>query len=126
MKTLRIKIATPPPTLNVMLRKHHMSRSRINNRIYTEVMAEVRSQVQKKDLPLFGGAPVRITGTRYSNSPLDPDNLIGSLKPVIDGLRHCGAILDDTENHVTIGKIRQIKLRGRVSKLVICIERLDP
>ena len=126
MKKLQITVSTAPPTLNAMLRKHHMSRSRINNRIYMEVLAEVRSQVQKKDLPLFGGEPVRITGTRYSRWPLDPDNLIGSLKPVIDGLRHCGAIPDDTSDHVTIGEIRQMRLRGRVSKLVICIESLEP
>ena len=126
MKALRITISTAPPTLNAMLRKHHMSRSRINNRIYLEVLAEVRSQVTHKELPLWGGAPVRITGTRYSRWPLDPDNLIGSLKPVIDGLRHCGAIMDDTSEQVTIGEIRQMRLPGRVSKLVIRIERIEP
>ena len=60
--------------------------------------------------------PVTITGTRYGKQPLDPDNLIGSLKPVIDALVSCNCLEDDTEKHVSIGEIKQKKLpKGEVS-----------
>ena len=44
---------------------------------------------------------------------LDPDNLIGSLKPVIDALVWSQVLIDDTEQYLAIGKIRQEKLKKR-------------
>ena len=124
METIRITIATPPPSLNAVLRMHHMKRVRLKHRIYWEVMGEVFSRVRKEGVPLFGGAPVKISGTRYAKLPLDPDNLIGSLKPVIDGLRHCGAILDDTADLVTFGEFKQLRVkRGELPRLELEIER---
>ena len=68
--------------------------------------------------------PVTLTGVRYGKQPLDEDNLVGSLKPVIDALRWCKVIKDDSPRFVSIGKIKQKKLpRGEVARLELIIER---
>lgn len=61
-------------------------------------------QSERNEAPALGGAVqgeansvqrvvVRFTG--YRVKPLDPDNFAGSVKDLLDGLRHAGILLGD-------------------------------
>ena len=39
---------------------------------------------------------------RRSKGVLDPDNLYGCVKPVIDGLRYAGVLVDDSSDHIKL------------------------
>ena len=86
--------------------------------------AQVRMLGVRNHRPIMD--KVTITGTRWGEQPLDPDNLIGSLKPVIDALVLCWVFEGDTEKHVSIGEIKQKKLpKGEVARLELTIERRE-
>ena len=128
---LTITISTPPPSLNVLLRMNHHQRTRLNRRIRLEVWGQLRQRRIIRPIPLFRRIvfpyPVTLTGVRYGKQPLDEDNLAGSLKPVIDALRWCKVITDDSPRFVSIGKIKQKLLpRGEVARLELIIERREP
>ena len=94
---------------------NHFKRNKLFNAIYWQVRAFAPpSQYQFT-------RRVLITAERFSSCTMDPDNLIGSLKPVIDGLRHCGVIEDDTEKHVRIGEIKQIKSKAGAACLFVYV-----
>ena len=110
---LTIKIMPPPPSPNKLMRMSYFKRHRIFLDIYWQVCGSLRYRQLS-----FSGR-VAITAERFSRRKLDPDNLIGSLKPVIDGLRHCGVIADDTDKYVRLGAIRQAGLNKGVAYLVV-------
>ena len=87
---------------------HYMERWRLSQRIQREVWAQVRQQRFKGTL-----YKALLTGTRYGPKTLDEDNLIGSLKPVIDALCWIQVIIDDTPDHLKIGEIKQIKIKPK-------------
>ena len=124
MKPLKITISTPPPSLNVLLRMHYHKRVKLKRRIRLEVWAQTRMQGIRGYRPIMD--KVTITGTLWGKQPLDPDNLIGSLKPVIDALVRGQVLIDDTEKHISIGEIKQKKLpKGEVARLELTIERRE-
>ena len=118
---IHITISTPPPSLNKLLRMHYLARGRLKRRIQKEVWFQVKHHRAKG----FKGTMRRalLSGTRYGPKPLDEDNLIGSLKPVIDALCWSHVISDDTPDHLKIGEIKQIKIRpGRVARLDLTVQ----
>ena len=119
---ITITISTPPPSLNVLLRMHYRERVKLKRRIRLEVFAQLAYNRLLGISPF--PHPVKITGVRYGKQPLDYDNLIGSLKPVIDALRWNKVIKDDSPIYVSFGKIQQKKLgRGEVSRLELTITK---
>ena len=115
---IHITISTPPPTLNRLLRMHYRERGRLKQRIQREVWAQVQQQGFKHAIHR-----ALITGRRYGPKTLDEDNLIGSLKPVIDALGWCQVIVDDTPDHLKIGEIEQIKIKPReVARLELTVQ----
>lgn len=112
---LKIVVTPPPPSPNVTLRMNYHKRNKLFRDIYWQVRASGGC-----DRSEFSGRVV-ITAERFSRGKLDPDNLIGSLKPVIDGLRYCGVIADDTDKHVRLGAIRQATLNKGVAYLVVYV-----
>lgn len=120
MKPLKITISLPPPSLNVLLRMNIREQVNLKKRIRREVWVQVVAQKHRHAFPF----QVTITGTRWGKQDLDPDNLIGSLKPVIDALVWCQVLEDDTEKQVSIGVLKQRKLpKGQVARLELLIER---
>ena len=119
MDSLEITISPPPPSPNKMLRLHYFQRNEVTQGIYSQVLVAIREMTLKQ--PVFGSSRVVIEAHRHSPRKLDPDNFIGSLKPVIDGLRHCGAITDDTEKYVRIGTCTQ-HISKRSSWLSVTME----
>lgn len=49
-----------------------------------------------------GRARVVVRITRYSTRSLDPDNLYGSVKPLLDCLRYAGLVANDTEEAINL------------------------
>ena len=116
---LTFTISTPPPSLNVLLRMHYRERGKLIIRIRLEVWAQVHDPKRIRN----ANRQVTLTGTRYGKKALDPDNLIGSLKPVLDALVWAEVLIDDTEQYIAIGKIRQEKLKkGEVARLELTID----
>jgi hypothetical protein len=59
---------------------------------------------------------------RYGKLLLDPDNLVGHSKPILDSLRANGYIADDTAAHVTLD-IRQERVpKGQEPCTLIVVE----
>lgn len=44
----------------------------------------------------------QVTINRQSRGQLDPDNLVGSVKPVIDALRHAAILVNDSPDHIQL------------------------
>lgn len=76
---------------------------------------EFRAQQIYGDIPdVQLQPPCRITVKRFSARTLDPDNLVGGLKPMIDALVHIGLLQNDTKLKLRHGEHEQI------------IDRLNP
>lgn len=66
--------------------------------------------------PLSG---VRVEVTIYRKVfDKDPDNLVYSLKPLLDALVAEGVIMDDSEKHITIGIPRQVRCLGNEQTVI--------
>ena len=117
MKPVTIRLEPPPPSPNVTLRLHWRKRAKAFDEIAWQVYYALLLVLKSKPkiMRAFGGKPVIISGTRFHKpgKALDPDNFIGSLKPVIDGLVGCSLIPDDTEQYVSLGEFRQRSFGGK-------------
>jgi hypothetical protein len=97
--TVELVIVGLPKTPNQLLGAHWRVRSN-NAAKWKGLVAEAIKQA--------GGAPTeplpfaRIHCTRVSSGKMDDDNLRGSFKSVIDGLKACGVIQDDSKEHVEV------------------------
>jgi crossover junction endodeoxyribonuclease RusA len=94
--TLDLPYRTPPLSLNRHL--HHMAEHRIRKQLQTDAVKLAHSRKLPTLLP-----PVHIrlhyrppTAGRY-----DEDNLVATLKPLIDGLVFYGLVLDDSDKFVS-------------------------
>ncbi len=58
-----------------------------------------------------GNERTRVCFTGFRVKPLDPDNFAGSVKDLLDGLRHAGLILGDEPWRITL-ETRQEKVKS--------------
>lgn len=65
----------------------------------------------------------RVVVESYRSRLLDEDN--GCIKPVLDCLRYCGAIPDDSPSHVS-SQYKQRKVKKGEEKTVITVTRICP
>ena len=101
MTSLRLEVLDAAPSMNRLMRMHWSSRNRLVEKWRWLIFAEVYR--------LGGPIAARPTGkfsvtiTRcYRRVPLDPDNLHGAAKVVLDALRHCNLIWDDSPAHLEL------------------------
>ena len=59
---------------------------RIRQEVWAQVLGSGLKEIILNPIGRSFSKPKMLTGTRYGKKALDPDNLIGSLKPVIDAL----------------------------------------
>ena len=59
-----------------------------------------------------GKARITVFITRISSRSLDPDNLTGGVKPLVDQLRYSGLIQDDTQEDINL-KVSQEKAQPK-------------
>jgi len=120
MSSITIELKGLPPTPNA--RMHWRAKAK-HNRQWREV-ARIMASRQKPPQPW---PRVKLELTRYSSAPCDQDNNIASLKPVIDGIRDAGIMVDDNPNCVESITARWETAKqneGRVRVRVI--ERMAP
>jgi hypothetical protein len=99
--TTKIEILIPEvvPSLNRLLRLHWAARRSLLNRWEWMVFAELHRQRLLNVLP-EGRVAVEIT--RCGKRQLDPDNLHGAAKIVLDAMKRCGLIADDSSAHIAL------------------------
>ena len=119
MKTMILTLEPPPPSPNTVIRWHWRKRARLFRdtawQVYCALLQTPKGQFKTNIQYRSEYKPIRISGTRFHKlgKALDPDNLIGSLKPVIDGLVKSGLIPDDTDEFVTLGEFTQRSFGGK-------------
>lgn len=91
---VRLVVMGSQLTLNRLLRTHWAMRRRRQRRIEWELAAQLAGQRGKLQLPF---AAARIVVTRYGcGVEPDHDNLVAGGKLILDALRKCNVIADDS------------------------------
>ena len=111
MTQIFFEVFTPLPTLNKLLRMHWAVKKRLQDQINTEIAVIVNAMVTSTGEipPEFLGMKKKrvLIITLYRKKLQDPDNLVGSCKPLIDAVKKTGLIYDDSDTWVKLD-IRQL------------------
>lgn len=97
--TLVLEIPRVPMSLNEMLSNGWRHRHRATKVWRQEIALAV---YQHADRPKEPFQKARVVIERRSRGRMDPDNLAGSMKPVIDALRHARVLVDDSPEHIEL------------------------
>lgn len=127
MTTISFDLISLPPSANKRL--HHMARYRSNQEWTQWAKLSVQDAVNRGH---YVGLPWPRTHVRYlfhypKSTTADIDNLIGSMKPCLDGLVGI-AIEKDDSNHVHLLSAAVDVVRGRPRGVTVTIElcQCDP
>jgi len=124
---IQIEIIPPPPGPNILNSKHWSYRHKLKKRILNEVWGQMVGKYVK--------TPILIHATRYSIQTMDTDNLIASLKMILDSIAslvqapdgmsgHKWARWADAPMHLSLGNITQERVGKRKDeKIVLRIEQ---
>lgn len=114
-----IEIPRIPCSPNEILGYHWRHRAR-NNRLWQDEIhaATFRSK------PARPYARARVHIDRRSPGELDPDNLTGAVKPILDALRYAGILLDDTPKHLVL-EVTQTRSHKLPARTLIEIQSLE-
>lgn len=91
----RTEIPMATPSLNKVKRMHFHAYRKLREQ-YENIL---RSRMTDIDVA-YGLRRVDII--RFGSRELDHDNLVGGCKPLVDALKRCGLIVDDSPRHVRI------------------------
>lgn len=94
-----LNIPETAPSPNRVMRLHWAQRKKLWDRWGRFIWAAVLQQGQ---LPQAPPERARVTITRHGVKALDPDNLVGAHKPVIDALTRNRLIADDSAAHIEL------------------------
>lgn len=108
-----VTVYAVPPSPNVLRRQYRMPhaykklRDSWQHDLYYGIDgASRRLQWQRI---IAGNVRVKLSAMLYHKKLYDPDNLIGSMKPVLDALVRVGYLKGDSANELEIGEIRQFQ-----------------
>lgn len=87
---LELKLCWLPTGLNKKLNQHFRKRNEENQNWHSEIFYYTRGKQPPSPL-----RKCKISLVRYCKDPLDYDNLTASFKPIVDGLKVAGIIVDD-------------------------------
>ena len=96
-----LEIPRIPPSPNYLLSKHWRYRHR-NSQLWKHEIGVALYQAGYRDRIPYPKAKVNIERRSRGGRGLDPDNLVGSVKPVLDGLRYAQVLLDDSPDHIEL------------------------
>lgn len=114
MQQIILNIPRDPPTLNKLLRMHHFARSR-EKKIFESIIAlQFRPLRPEKPLEKF-----ELEITRFCYKKQDQDNVVGSMKIIIDALRTAKFILDDSPTHMLKVDVIQKIIKRPVKKFIL-------
>jgi len=104
---MKYELAIPEtaPSPNQVMRLHWAERKKLWDRWGRFIWACVLTQGRLPEKP---PERARVTITRSGVRLLDPDNLTGSCKPVIDALTRNRLITDDSSEHIEL-EVRQVR-----------------
>lgn len=81
-------LGKPSPSQNVWESMHWRKRNKFIHNM-TWALRHARGLAPKAD------APVLVVVQRFSHKPLDPDNVVGGCKGILDAIVHAGLAVDD-------------------------------
>ena len=90
---IHLTIDRPTPSPNLTLRMHWREQRRLTKTWDIEVLCAINGLEEVRKARFEEHRDVKII--RYGRKLLDPDNLVGSTKMLIDALRHAYLIWDD-------------------------------
>lgn len=104
-----------PPSLNEWQRMHWAKRGRVKNTAALLVMQALTEG--HKSLPRFRGkVSIEIT-LSYPRNLRDEDNLVASVKPLLDAIRGLGVIVDDSPKWLELS-VKQAKGRRQTACVI--------
>jgi hypothetical protein len=109
---MKLIIEDVPESLNKTLRMHWAERAKYNKKWY-ELVRSQATPTRKKP------GRMRVTISQMRKRLLDKDNLYGSCKPIVDGLKKVGLIKDDHPDWVDLKCVQQV---GKVKLTIVEIE----
>ena len=124
---IEISIIPPPPGPNILNNKHWSYRYKLRKRILNEVWGQMVGKYVK--------APILVHACRYSVQTMDTDNLIASLKMILDSI---AALIQppsgmtpglwrrwaDAPMHLSLGDITQERVgKRKEERIVLQIEQ---
>jgi Holliday junction resolvase RusA-like endonuclease len=112
--TLTFEIPTAATDANRILGVNRFVKHAIFKKIKNEIIFKTSEKKPEAPLERF-----LISITRHGIKTLDYDNLIGSLKPYLDGLTMAGIIKDDSWQFIQHIDVRQVPSKEK--KLVISV-----
>lgn len=98
--TIRFTLPRATPSLNAQNSKSWRARHRDQKDWDWLVRAETARLVMQTRWEPMGRVGVAIT--RFGKRRLDRDNLWAGVKPLVDALRHCQLIQDDTDTDIDL------------------------
>lgn len=116
--SLEIELGLSATDANKTLRGNRFAHNAVRQKVKREVGLLVHGKTPEKPLTKF-----YLTFTRHSPGTLDFDNLVSSLKPVIDGLVIAGVIQDDNWDYIRSVGLDQVKSKEK--KLVVRVEECE-
>lgn len=95
--------------------KMHWSK---RNRMRADWQWMVKAAVLEGRIRVMSHPRVALTIERISSRKLDPDNLSGGCKQLLDALKHEGFFIDDDEKHLTTTYIQHV---GKPARMIVRI-----
>ncbi len=97
---IHLEIPRIPPSPNELLGFHWRHRKRNSDTWHKEIVyALLTAGYPLQRLPY---ERAKVTIHRQSRGELDPDNLIGSVKVILDSLRYAHVLVDDSPKHLEL------------------------
>lgn len=109
-----LHIVVPGNPTNLNGRQHWRAKNTENQKWINTVMMLAKSK--RPPTPL---KRARLIFTRFASRLCDADNFLGSLKPIIDGLKHSGIIEDDSWEHIGMPECHQFKSPRKEVRIVV-------
>lgn len=107
----RAEIPTATPSLNKVKRMHFHAYRRLREQYETIL----RSRMHGFDL---ANGMRQVAITRWGSRELDLDNFVGGCKPLVDALKRCGLIVEDSPKYVRINYTQRKSPRKEVRTVV--------
>lgn len=119
--TVILPIVTPSP--NVLLRMHWTERRKIKND-YMTWLAMANANDDKYKAKWKEKRKIQIIS--YRKRLLDPDNLVGSFKLLIDAVQETGLIFDDSPEYlILLPSEQEIDRENQRTEITIYLEERD-
>lgn len=114
---IHLEILRVPLALNEMLRIGWRHRHRHNQLWNQEVFYALQQAGYMQPRTPYPRA--RVTIDRGGRREMDPDNLVGTIKPVVDALRYAHVLVDDSSKHIELVVTQSIHYQQPRTSIVV-------